>query len=76
MADTKLIALLGTPLGQSFSPRMQNEAYKAINFDGHYFPLETNNELIGNNIANIKKDNSYAGFAVTKPNRIRCSVHG
>lgn len=45
MADTKLIALLGTPLGQSFSPRMQNEAYKAINFDGHYFPLETNNEL-------------------------------
>ena len=69
MADTKLIALLGTPLGQSFSPRMQNEAYKAINFDGHYFPLETNNELIGNNIANIKKDNSYAGFAVTKPNK-------
>ena len=66
---TKLIALLGTPLGQSFSPRMQNEAYKAINFDGHYFPLETNNELIGNNIANIKKDPSYAGFAVTKPNK-------
>lgn len=69
MADIKLIALLGTPLGQSFSPRMQNEAYKAINFDAHYFPLETNNELIGNNIANIKKDDAYAGFAVTKPNK-------
>ena len=69
MADTKLIALLGTPLGQSFSPRMQNEAYKAIGFDGHYFPLETDNTLIGNNIANIKKDSSYAGFAVTKPNK-------
>jgi len=69
MADTKLIALLGTPLGQSFSPRMQNEAYAAINFDAHYFPLECDNELIGNNIANIKKDSSFAGFAVTKPNK-------
>ena len=66
---SKLIALLGTPLGQSFSPRMQNEAYASMGFDAHYFPLETNNELIGNNIANIKKDNSYAGFAVTKPNK-------
>ena len=56
MANTKLIALLGTPLGQSFSPRMQNEAYAAMGFDAHYFPLECDNTLIGNNIANIKKD--------------------
>ena len=69
MANTKLIALLGTPLGQSFSPRMQNEAYEAMGFDAHYFPLECDNNLIGNNIANIKKDNSFAGFAVTKPNK-------
>ncbi len=66
---TKLIALLGTPLGQSFSPRMQNEAYASMGFDAHYFPLECDNTLIGNNIANIKKDNSFAGFAVTKPNK-------
>lgn len=66
---TKLIALLGTPLGQSFSPRMQNEAYAAMGFDAHYFPLECDNTLIGNNIANIKKDDSFAGFAVTKPNK-------
>ena len=66
---TKLIALLGTPLGQSFAPRMQNEAYAAIDFDCHYFLEECDNSLIGNNFANHKKDPSFIGFACTKPNK-------
>jgi len=66
---TKLVTLLGTPLSQSFAARMQNEAYASIGFDAHYFYTETDNSLVGNNIALIRKDPSFVGFAVTKPNK-------
>ncbi|MCD8055070.1 MAG: shikimate dehydrogenase [Lachnospiraceae bacterium] len=66
--DTKMIALLGTPLGQSFSPRMQNEAYASMGFNAHYFPVECDNEHIGDIINAIRYMN-FAGFAVTKPNK-------
>ena len=66
--NTKMIGLLGTPLGQSFSPRMQNEAYAAIGLDYHYFPIEVDNEHIADVINGIRYMN-FAGFAVTKPNK-------
>lgn len=67
--DTKMIALLGKPLRQSFSPRMQNEAYEAAGLDFHYFPVEVENDHLGDVINGLKYMN-FVGFAVTKPNKI------
>ncbi len=67
--DTKMIALLGNPLRQSFSPRMQNEAYEAAGLDYHYFPVEVENDHLGDVINGLKYMN-FVGFAVTKPNKI------
>lgn len=67
--NTKLIPLLGTPLAQSFSPRMQNAAYQAIDHDAHYFPLEVGTEHLGDIIRALRHMN-VPGFAVTKPNKI------
>ncbi len=66
--NTKLIPLLGMPLGQSFSPRMQNEAYESMGFDACYFPIECDTAHIGDIIQGLRYMN-IAGFAVTKPNK-------
>lgn len=67
--DTKLIPLIGTPLRQSFSPRMQNATYKHLGLDMHYFPLEATSEHLGDIINGIRHMN-IGGFAVTKPNKV------
>ena len=67
--DTKLIPLLGTPLRQSFAPRMQNSAYKAIGFDGCYFPVEIGTEHLEATVNALRWMN-VPGFAVTKPNKV------
>jgi len=67
--DTKLIPLLGTPLRQSFAARMQNTAYKAIGFDGCYFPVEIDNEHLPD-VVNALRWMNVPGFAVTKPNKV------
>jgi shikimate dehydrogenase len=66
---TKLIALLGTPLGQSFAARMQNAAYAKLGLDYYYFPVEVDNHGLAAVINGIRHMN-FAGFAVTKPNKI------
>jgi len=67
--DTKLIPLLGKPLRQSFAPRMQNAAYRAIGFDGLYFPLEVENDHLPD-VVNALRWMNVPGFAVTKPNKV------
>ncbi len=67
MSETKLIALLGTPLGHSCSPTMQNEAYRVMGFPAHYLLMETSPELLANTISNIRKDSAFVGFALTTP---------
>jgi len=67
--DTKLIPLLGDPLRQSFAPRMQNAAYRAIGFDGLYFPLEVTTEHLSE-VVNALRWMNVPGFAVTKPNKV------
>ncbi len=68
--DTKLIALMGNPLRQSFAPRMQNEAYRALGLDFLYFPLEVENDHLSDMVQAFRNLNS-PGFAVTKPNKIK-----
>ena len=67
--DTKLIALLGTPLSQSFSAKMQNTAFDACGLDYRYFPIECGPEAL-EAIVNGIRYMHFAGFGVTKPNKV------
>ncbi len=67
--DTKLIALLGTPLRQSFSYKMQNDAFKALGLDYYYIPIEVEPEGLKAVVTAIRYMN-FAGFAVTKPYKV------
>lgn len=66
---TKMIALLGKPLSQSYAARMQNAAYKAAGIDMLYFYSEVENEHLPDVVNGIRYM-SFAGFAVTKPNKV------
>ncbi len=66
---TKMIALLGKPLSQSYAARMQNAAYKAAGIDMLYFYSEVENDHLPD-VVNGLRYMSFAGFAVTKPNKV------
>ena len=68
--NTKMITLLGTPLSQSFAARMQNAGYEAADLNMLYFYTETDQEHLGDIVNGIRYMN-FAGFAVTKPNKVR-----
>lgn len=69
--NTKFITLIGTPLGQSFAARMQNTAYDAAGINMRYFYTETGSEHLGEIIDGIRHMPSFAGAAVTKPNKVQ-----
>lgn len=68
--DTKLIGLLGYPLKQTFAPQMFNETFKKLGMDYFYFPIEVENDNLETIVKAIRCMN-YAGFCVTKPNKIK-----
>ncbi len=72
--DTKLIALLGYPLRQTFAPRMFNETFRKLKMDYFHFPIEVQNDNLGTIVKAIRCMN-FAGFFVTKPNKIKILEH-
>lgn len=68
--NTKMITLLGLPLTQSFAARMQNKGYEAAGLNMVYFYTETDNEHLGDIVNGLRYMN-FAGFAVTKPNKVK-----
>ena len=68
--NTKMITLIGTPLSQSFAARMQNAGYEAAGLNMLYFYTEADNEHLGDIVNGIRYMN-FAGFAVTKPNKVK-----
>ena len=70
--DTKFITLIGDPLRQSFAARMQNAGYEAAGLNMLYFYTEADNEHLGDIVKGLRYMN-FAGFAVTKPNKIKLS---
>jgi shikimate dehydrogenase len=68
--NTKMITLLGTPLGQSFAARMQNRGYQAAGLNLVYFYTEVDNTHLGDVVNGLRYMN-FAGFAVTKPNKVK-----
>ena len=68
---TKFVTLIGTPLSQSFAARMQNAAYRAAGLNMRYFYTETDAGHLGDILNGIRYMPSFAGCAVTKPNKVR-----
>lgn len=69
--NTRFITLIGTPLGQSFAARMQNTGYDAAGLNMRYFYTETDESHLGEIINGIRYMPSFAGAAVTKPNKVK-----
>ena len=67
--NTKMITLIGTPLGQSFAARMQNAGFEAAGENMIYFFLETGKENLGEIVAGLRHMN-LAGLGVTKPDKV------
>jgi shikimate dehydrogenase len=67
---TKLVGLIGRPLGHSFSPAMQNRAFQAMGLNYCYLPIEVTDEDLATVAAGIAKMN-FAGYNVTIPHKIR-----
>lgn len=68
--STKLVGLIGNPLGHSFSPVMQNRAFKKMGLNFLYIPIEVEEEGLGDVIRGIRRMN-FAGFNVTIPYKIK-----
>ncbi|MCQ2501334.1 MAG: shikimate dehydrogenase, partial [Lachnospiraceae bacterium] len=68
--DTKMITLIGKPLGQSFAARMQNAGYAAANLNYLYHYTEADSSHLKEIIDGVRYMPSYAGCAVTKPNKV------
>ena len=68
--DTKLVGLLGNPLGHSFSPAMQNNAFEIRGLNYFYLPIEVTPNDLADVVRGISKMN-FAGYNVTIPHKIR-----
>lgn len=68
--STKMITLIGTPLGQSFAARMQNAGYAAADLNMCYFYTEADETHLKEIIDGVRYMPSFAGCAVTKPNKV------
>ena len=67
--DTKLLGLLGYPLGQSLSSSMQNMAFKECSLNKIYIPIEVMPENLDVVVRGISKMN-FDGFNITKPYKV------
>ena len=66
---TKLIILLGTPLGHSISPAMHNSAFTKLGLDYCYLPVEVTKENL-KEVFNGLTHMNVGGFNVTIPHKI------
>lgn len=68
---TQFITLIGTPLSQSFAAGMQNAAFEAGNINMRYFYTEAGTGHLKEIMEAIRFMPSFAGCAVTKPNKVK-----
>lgn len=69
--NTKMIPLIGTPLNLSFAARMQNTGYEAAGLNMCYFYCEADDTHLKEIIDGVRYMPSFAGCAVTKPNKVK-----
>jgi shikimate dehydrogenase len=68
--DTKLIVLLGNPLGHSLSPPMHNRVFAKLGLDYCYLPVQVGPDDLRTVFSGLKKMN-VAGFNITIPHKIK-----
>jgi shikimate dehydrogenase len=68
-AATKLVALLGHPVGHSLSPRMQNAAFAALALDWAYVALDVPSERLEEAVRGLAAT-GFAGANVTAPHKL------
>lgn len=66
---TRIVGLLGYPLGHSLSPQMQNAAFEDCSINSIYIPIEVKPEDLGTVVRGISKMN-FDGFNVTIPHKV------
>jgi len=71
---TKLVILLGNPLGHSISPPMHNRVFEKLGMDYCYMPVEVTDENLEKVFSGLSKMN-VAGFNVTIPHKIDIIKH-
>ncbi|SDF09134.1 shikimate dehydrogenase [Sporolituus thermophilus] len=71
---TKPVALLGWPVEHSFSPAMQNAAFRYLGLDYVYLPLAVKPDDLGAAIAGLKAM-GFAGANVTIPHKVAVMAH-
>jgi shikimate dehydrogenase len=64
---SRLVGLLGQPVAESLSPRMQNAAFEAAGLDWKYVPLEVPPSALGEAVARVAAE--FAGANVTIPHK-------
>lgn len=72
--STKLVILLGDPLGHSISPAMHNRVFEKLGLDYCYLPVEVSAENLATVFAGLVRMN-VAGFNVTIPHKIAIMAH-
>lgn len=72
--NTKLIILLGNPLGHSISPPMHNRVFEKLGLDYCYLPVQVKPENLKAVFSGLTKMN-VAGFNVTIPHKMRIIDH-
>ena len=66
----RYVTLIGTPLSQSFAPRMQNAAYRSMGLPIVYTTTEVDEHQLPGFLQRIREDPAYLGCAITKPNKV------
>jgi shikimate dehydrogenase len=68
--NTKLVILLGNPLGHSVSPAMHNRVFEKLGMDYCYLPVQVSPENLQEVFSGLIRMN-VAGFNVTIPHKIK-----
>lgn len=72
--NTRLVGLLGNPLGHSFSPPMHNRAFASLGLNFFYLPIEVKPENLKDVVRGISRMN-FAGYNVTIPHKVGIMEH-
>jgi len=64
---SRRVALLGQPVAESLSPRMQNAAFAAAGLDWEYVAIEVDSAGLGEAVARVRE--GFAGANVTIPHK-------
>lgn len=72
--STRLVVLLGEPLGHSISPAMHNRVFEQLGLDYCYLPVEVSPANLPTVFAGLTRMN-VAGFNVTIPHKIAIIAH-